>query len=33
MQGQVAALTDQDVRELAGFFAAQSGLFTTHLKE
>lgn len=32
MQGQLAALTDQDIRELANFFAAQSGLFTTHLK-
>lgn len=32
MQGQVGALTDQDVRELAAYFAAQGGLFTTHLK-
>lgn len=32
MQGQVTALTDQDVQELARFFAAQTGLFTTHLK-
>ena len=32
MQGQVLALTDQDVKELAAFFAAQGGLFTTHLK-
>lgn len=32
MQGQVAALSDQDVKELAAYFAAQPGLFTTHLK-
>ena len=32
MQGQVAALTDQDIKDLAGYFSAQSGLFTTHLK-
>lgn len=32
MQGQVGALTDQDVRELAAYFSAQGGLFTTHLK-
>lgn len=32
MQGQVGALTDQDVKELAAYFAAQPGLFTTHLK-
>ncbi len=32
MQGQVAALSDQDVKDVASFFAAQSGLFTTHLK-
>lgn len=31
MQGQVAALTDQDVDELAAYFSAQSGLFTTSL--
>ncbi len=33
MQGQVAALTDADVRELAAFFAAQPGLFTTQLAQ
>lgn len=32
MQGQVAALTDQDITELAAYFSAQPGLFTTHLK-
>ena len=32
MQGQVTTLTDADVREIAAFFAAQPGLFTTHLK-
>jgi cytochrome c553 len=32
MQGQVAALTDQDVKELAAYYATQSGLFTTHMK-
>ena len=32
MQGQVAALTDQDVRDLAAYFSAQPGLFTVHLK-
>jgi cytochrome c553 len=32
MQGQVTTLTDQDVKELAAYFAAQPGLFTTHLK-
>ena len=32
MQGQVTALTDQDVRDLAAYFSAQPGLFTTHLK-
>ncbi|MCC7256958.1 MAG: cytochrome c [Gammaproteobacteria bacterium] len=32
MQGQVAALTDEDVRQLAAYFSAQPGLFTTHPK-
>ena len=32
MQGQVAALTDQDIAELAAYFSAQPGLFTTHIK-
>jgi cytochrome c553 len=32
MQGQVGALTDQDVKDLAAYFSAQPGLFTTHLK-
>jgi cytochrome c553 len=32
MQGQAVSLTDQDVRDLAAYFAAQPGLFTTHLK-
>ncbi|MBM4195774.1 MAG: cytochrome c [Gammaproteobacteria bacterium] len=31
MQGQVMALTDADVRELAAYYAAQPGLFATHL--
>jgi len=30
MQGQAAALSDQDISDLAAFFAAQHGLFTTH---
>ncbi len=30
MQGQVAALTDQDVKDLAAYFSAQAGLFTAH---
>jgi cytochrome c553 len=32
MQGQVGALTDDDVEALAEYYAGQSGLFTTHLK-
>jgi cytochrome c553 len=32
MQGQVLTLTDADVRALAAYYAAQPGLFTTHLK-
>lgn len=32
MQGQAAALSDQDVRDLAAYFAAQSGLFTAQYK-
>lgn len=30
MQGQVGTLKDADVRDLAAYFAAQSGLFTVH---
>jgi cytochrome c553 len=30
MQGQALALTDDDVRNLAAYFAAQPGLFTVH---
>jgi cytochrome c553 len=33
MQGQVAALTDQDIRDLAVYYAAQPGLFTTHYNQ
>lgn len=32
MQGQVGALSDDDVRNLAAYFAAQSGLFTPDAK-
>jgi cytochrome c553 len=32
MQGQVMMLSDADVRELAAYFAAQPGLFTTHIR-
>lgn len=32
MQGQAAALTDQDVRDIAAYFSAQGGVFTVHLK-
>jgi cytochrome c553 len=30
MQGQVGALTDADVKDLAAYFSAQTGLFTVH---
>lgn len=33
MQGQVAALTDEDVKTLAAYFAAQSGLFTVQYQQ
>lgn len=33
MQGQAAALTDDDVKALAAYFSSQSGLFTVHLKK
>lgn len=32
MQGQVMSLSDEDVKELAAYYARQPGLFTTHLK-
>jgi cytochrome c553 len=33
MQGQAAALSDQDVRDLAAYFSAQAGLFTAHYQQ
>ena len=33
MQGQVAALSDEDIRDLAAYYSAQRGLFTSHYKQ
>ncbi len=33
MQGQVAALSDQDIGDLAAYYSAQHGLFTTHYQQ
>ncbi len=33
MQGQAARLTEQDIRDIAAFFAAQPGLFTVHYRQ